>query len=126
MRTVPGVAAASVNLAAEQAEVRFAAHPDAAAVVAAIEAAGYAASRDTIVLAIQGMTCASCVARVQRALGAVPGVIGAEVNLATERATVTVPRGAVAVGDLIGAVAAAGYTAVPVAAEEAGCDADQD
>ncbi len=43
----------------------------------------------TVDLAIEGMTCASCVARVERALTAVPGVVSANVNLATERATVT-------------------------------------
>ena len=42
----------------------------------------------TIELGVGGMTCASCVAHVEKALRAVPGVIDAEVNLATERARV--------------------------------------
>ena len=43
----------------------------------------------TVVLDVEGMTCASCVGRVERALKAVPGVTTASVNLATERAEVT-------------------------------------
>ena len=41
-------------------------------------------------LPIEGMTCASCVSRVEKALKKVPGVLSAEVNLATEKAQVTV------------------------------------
>lgn len=43
---------------------------------------------DTISLFVEGMTCASCVARVEKGIKAVPGVTDATVNLATERATV--------------------------------------
>lgn len=63
----------------------------------------------TITLDIEGMTCASCVARVEKRLTAIDGV-GAQVNLATERATVTAPAG-VSPADLVQAVAKAGYTA---------------
>lgn len=61
-------------------------------------------------LPIAGMTCASCAGRVEKALRAVPGVIDASVNLATERAQVrALPD--VSAGDLIAAVATAGYRA---------------
>ncbi len=60
---------------------------------------------------IEGMTCASCVGRVEKALKAVPGVSEAEVNLATERATVRA-TGATA-PQLMAAVEKAGYTAQP-------------
>ena len=60
------------------------------------------------VLNIEGMTCASCVARVEKALRAVPGVSGASVNLATEKASV---QGQAAPGVLMAAVHAAGYEA---------------
>lgn len=66
-------------------------------------------------LDIEGMTCASCVARVQRRLEKLEGV-GASVNLATERARVTVPAG-IPDGALLDAVTAAGYRARPVPAE---------
>lgn len=60
----------------------------------------------TVTLDIEGMTCASCVARVEKRLTAIGGV-EAQVNLATERATVTVPAG-VSTADLVQAVAKAG------------------
>ena len=62
------------------------------------------------VLHIGGMTCASCVGRVEKALRAVPGVEDASVNLATEKATV---RGGAEAAALVAAVRAAGYEAAP-------------
>ena len=69
-----------------------------------------------IKLPIEGMTCASCVARVEKALQRVPGVAMAEVNLATETATVSLAEGA-APESLVAAVKSAGYEArlVPAA-----------
>jgi heavy metal translocating P-type ATPase len=113
----PGVAKASVNLATERAEVTFAGKADLAPVLAAVSAAGYAAREDNIELTIEGMTCASCVARIEKALKAVPGVTAANVNLATERASVRVVAGAVDPTALEEAVAAAGYEARPVSSE---------
>src|SRR3954462_11943506 len=62
------------------------------------------------ILPIGGMTCASCVRRVERALGKVPGVHSAGVNLATERATVKYDPTQVDLGKLRAAVEGAGYT----------------
>lgn len=62
-------------------------------------------------LRIEGMTCASCVGQVERALKAVPGVAEATVNLATERAQV---RGVVGSDALVAAIAKAGYVARPI------------
>ena len=56
-------------------------------------------------LPIAGMTCAACAGRVQRALGKLPGVVEATVNLATERAEL---RGTAALPDLVAAVERAG------------------
>ncbi|MWV58524.1 heavy metal translocating P-type ATPase [Rathayibacter sp. VKM Ac-2754] len=82
----------------------------------------------TLELDIGGMTCASCVARVERRLDALPGVT-ASVNLALERATLTLPDGTTP-ADAIAAVEAAGYTAtVPSASApraEAGDDPEDD
>ncbi len=69
-------------------------------------------------LDVQGMTCASCVARIERKLKKVPGVADARVNLATERATVQFEPGAVRVDELIDAVVQAGYTAQERATEK--------
>ena len=74
-------------------------------------------------LVIEGMTCASCVARVTNALKNVPGVERAQVNLATERATVDVDD-AVADTALIAAVERVGYGAAVPAAHEDPVDAD--
>lgn len=65
--------------------------------------------RREIDLEIEGMTCSSCANRIERTLGALPGV-DAAVNFATERARIRVPGG-VAIDDLLGAVSAAGYSA---------------
>jgi Cu+-exporting ATPase len=65
-------------------------------------------------LNIEGMTCASCVSRVEKALRKVPGVTEAEVNLATETAEVRVP-GSLDVQLLTAAVEKAGYKASPAA-----------
>ena len=67
-------------------------------------------------LVIEGMTCASCVRRVERALSRTPGVSEASVNLATERATVTWNPAETSLADLTGAVEKAGYSAHEVAA----------
>ncbi|HEY1390313.1 MAG TPA: heavy metal translocating P-type ATPase [Ktedonobacterales bacterium] len=73
----------------------------------------------TTTLAVEGMTCASCVRRVERSLSKVPGVAEANVNLATERATVTFAPEETTIADLIGAVEKAGYGAEEVAAAPA-------
>ncbi|MDI9727275.1 heavy metal translocating P-type ATPase [Stutzerimonas stutzeri] len=106
---VPGVASASVNLANEQVRVESS-EADLAALIEAVQKAGYGVPVQSLELAIDGMTCASCVGRVERALLKVPGVRSAAVNLASERAHVEVigtPDPAV----LIQAVEAAGYQA---------------
>ncbi len=113
---VPGVASATVNLATERAEIRFDGTPDLPAVLGAVSQAGYGVGTEATDLAIEGMTCASCVGRVERALKAVPGVTEAAVNLATNRARVThLP--AVGAAALVAAVQAAGYGAERIGAE---------
>ncbi|MYN12157.1 heavy metal translocating P-type ATPase [Pusillimonas sp. TS35] len=81
-----------------------------------------AAPSQTLDLAITGMSCASCVMRVEKALAAVPGVVSASVNLATEQARVAVGRGVDAM-PLIAAIEKAGYDARLLEAETGGMDA---
>jgi Cu+-exporting ATPase len=136
LKKVDGVTGAAVNLASESATVRFdPAQVEPGALVAAVESAGYSATvrrveeprpadgeAPMLDLAIGGMTCASCVRRVERALNKVPGVLGASVSLPTERAAVTLdPAAPPALDDLVAAVAKAGYEARPLA-HEAGED----
>ena len=119
IRAAPGVKSATVNLAAERARVEIDDAGSAAAVTQAIRAAGYEPIEHAIELKITGMTCASCVGRVERALKAAPGVLDASVNLATERATVRVLEGAADARALTEAVAKAGYTAEAASAPDA-------
>jgi heavy metal translocating P-type ATPase len=72
----------------------------------------------TLDLRIEGMTCASCVGRVEKALKRVPGVLDASVNLATERASVRVLGSPDTVGRLIAAVDQTGYAAKEIRADD--------
>jgi Cu+-exporting ATPase len=112
VQRVPGVAAASVNLATGAARVTYdPRQASLAALVAAVRDAGYAVRTERLTLPIAGMTCASCVSRVERALRRVDGVVSADVNLATERATVERVVGTAPDDALRAAVRAAGYDA---------------
>ena len=73
--------------------------------------AGYPVGSQSVNLKIDGMTCASCSTRVEKALNQVPGVTFAEVNLATETAEVRGAQGDVGIDALIAAVERAGYSA---------------
>ena len=141
LEAVPGVRSAAVDLKAGRAEVTLdPGRADRARLKEAVEAAGYSVPDRTgqprvdLVtiglgpmpappaappesapeewnLAVSGMRCASCVARVEGALAQVPGVREARVNLATERASVVVDPARVDVDRLAEAVARAGYSA---------------
>ncbi|WKB55087.1 heavy metal translocating P-type ATPase [Eleftheria terrae] len=111
LRAVPGVAEASVNLATEAAQVQADAAVALPALRSAVEKAGYRIGEQTRRLRIEGMTCASCVARVEKALLKVPGVSAASVNLATETAEVRWSGRDSDVAGLLAAVARAGYAA---------------
>ncbi|MGC4253079.1 MAG: heavy metal translocating P-type ATPase [Sphingobium sp.] len=119
LAAVEGVGSVSVNLATGRADVRPGGPVDAQALVQAVEAAGYHVPSTVTELAIDGMTCASCVARVEKALKAVPGVTQATVNLATEQASA---RGTADAAALVAAVASAGYAARPIGQGDAGRD----
>ncbi|HXF98454.1 MAG TPA: heavy metal translocating P-type ATPase [Gaiellaceae bacterium] len=73
--------------------------------------------RSRVRLSLEGMTCASCAARIERTLNRLEGV-QASVNFATEQATVTYDPARSALDDLLRAVEAAGYRARPARAEE--------
>ncbi len=107
-----GVHEARVNLASEQAEVLFdPGQSGAEALAEAIRKAGYTVPERIFDLDIEGMTCASCVGRVEKALGKVAGVESVEVNLANETARITGVGGVVDNARLVAAVKKAGYGA---------------
>src|SRR4029078_9553587 len=87
LKKVGGVETAQVNLASEQASISYdPQHVQPNDLVAAVEKAGYGVISDQIELPITGMTCASCVNRVEKALKKTPGVLVASVNLASAQA----------------------------------------
>lgn len=110
LRETGGVLTAEVNFATEQATVEFDQDQVSVSELAdAIHGIGYKVITNRIELAIQGMSCASCVEHVQKAILGVDGVISAGVNLATERATVEFVPGAASRDDFVHAVESAGY-----------------
>ncbi|QZA82328.1 heavy metal translocating P-type ATPase [Deefgea piscis] len=115
----PGVISAVVNLAMETAQVKLQAGHDENSVLNAVAKAGFSATlanapslhaEQTVKLSLTGMSCASCVGRIESALLATKGVLAAVVNLATESAQVRISSG-VNVATLLDAVAGAGYQA---------------
>ena len=121
LKKVPGVQDASVNLATEQAAVSYDPSQVAPAQLqAAVENAGYGIVTDQLEIPITGMTCASCVNRVEKALRRVPGVLDASVNLASEQAAVTYIPSATGWGELKAAVERAGYGVIETTATDAG------
>jgi Cu+-exporting ATPase len=105
-----GVAEASVNFASEEASVAY--HPESTKpdeLIRVIRDAGYGVDVRERTFGVTGMTCASCVGRVERALRKLPGVVGASVNLANGKAKVGYVAGEVGPRDLEKAVEGAGY-----------------
>lgn len=110
---VPGVQAAHVNLATGTASVTTEDSFETAALGAALADAGYPATSQKLKFAVENMSCASCVGRVERALAGVPGVVSAAVNLATQEVSVQamgVPAATIAL-----AATDAGYPATLIA-----------
>ncbi|WP_300532856.1 heavy metal translocating P-type ATPase [uncultured Mameliella sp.] len=113
---VAGVTEANVNLANRMATVDTDTDPE--ALRDALKTAGYPAAEQRIRLSIEGMSCASCVGRVEKALAAQPGVLEARVNLTAQTAEALVLAGSVTPQVLAEAVTGAGYPAKPIDADE--------
>ncbi|TCJ18032.1 cadmium-translocating P-type ATPase [Parasulfuritortus cantonensis] len=116
LNRLPGVEA-KVNLATETAQLSFdPAQTAPAAILAQVAKTGFAVPSTSLDLAIAGMTCAACSARLERVLNALPSV-EARVNLATETARVRYQPGLIDEDGLVAAVAKAGFTATPATEE---------
>jgi len=111
LNAVEGVSKVSVNLATETAQITLAKAVPSEQLSAAVENAGYHVSTNTVRLKIGGMSCASCVGRIEKALQATPGVLAVSVNLATEIANIEVAKDAISNAELIAAISNAGYQA---------------
>jgi Cu+-exporting ATPase len=105
----PGVEQANVSFASEKASVEYdPSKVDLTGIKKAISDLGYGVATKKSIFPVSGMTCASCVARVEEALSGVSGVVSASVNLASEKATVEYLEGT-SIADLRQAVRDAGY-----------------
>jgi len=105
----PGVEQAKVNFASEKASIEYdPSKVELSTLRSTISKLGYGMATKKSILAIGGMTCASCVARVERTLSGVSGVISANVNLASQKATVEYIEG-IEIADLRRVVKKAGY-----------------
>jgi len=109
----PGVEQADVNFASEKASIKYdPTKVNLARIKDTVSQLGYGVATKKSIFPVGGMTCASCVARVEEALSSVPGVISASVNLASEKATVEYVEGTEP-GDMRRAVRDAGYELGP-------------
>ncbi len=119
LSSLEGVIDAGVNLATEKATVEY----DPSEVgpkdfKEAIESLGYSLRVEKVELPISGMSCASCVEKIERALKRLSGVLSASVNLATERATIEFIPGEVSLPDFKKSIESVGYKVLEVAPEE--------
>jgi Cu+-exporting ATPase len=107
---VHGVRHATVNLATERGTVEFdRSLVEPVVLMSAIVDAGYRPVVDKVTIPVNGISCASCASRIEGALGGLPGVLSAGVNLATSVATIEYVPATVTVQELRGAIRAAGY-----------------
>lgn len=106
---VKGIDAVTVNLADETAHFVARSNQAKTEAIAVLDQAGYPAATQTITLAITGLSCASCVGRLDTALRSVPGVVEAQVNLADETAHLRYVAGITSPAELMAASADAGY-----------------
>ena len=112
LKEVAGVVQANVNLPLERADIEFSSNEtNATALAEIVRSAGFEVPPQTIVLDVSGMTCSACAGRVEKALKALPDVLDARVNAATDRADIDWLGGDSSI--LTDAVKNAGYTATP-------------
>jgi len=126
LKRLDGVQNATVNLASEKASVIY----DPAVVkegqlLALIRDIGYDVPTARAELPITGMTCANCVLTIERTLKRLDGVVGAVVNLATERASVEYLPGVVSLAAIVQAIRDVGYDVVVAGEGEAAEDVER-
>jgi len=108
---LPGVSRVNVNLASEKASIEYdPSKVDTKTLMDTISDVGYGVAVEKTTFSVGGMTCASCVANIEKALAKMPGVISANVNLASEKATVEYLAGETSMADFKRAVEGAGYS----------------
>jgi Cu+-exporting ATPase len=110
LSSTPGVLASSVNLATGKARVSYdPSHASLSDLTKAVEKSGFSVELEKIVVRVGGMTCASCVQTVTRALRALDGVVSVTVNPATERAYISYNPSLIDIRKIRDAIQNAGY-----------------
>jgi Cu+-exporting ATPase len=127
LQSLPGVQEAQVNFATEKATLRY----DPAVlstdqIITEVEEIGYQVSQQRLTIPIGGMHCASCAASIERALRGVEGVLEAQVNFGTEKATVAYIPTQVEVATLRQAIKDAGYEPREMVQTDVGMDREQE
>lgn len=115
LSTLPGVTSVNANLVTQEVTVTAKPPVPAEQIIHTLKQLGFEPKPAQLELAIEGMSCASCVRRIENALLAVPGVIHANVNLATQQAQIS--TGQVAVDKLIQAIEQKGFSAQVLTAD---------
>ena len=122
-----GVGKANVNFTTEKAVVSYdSEQADPSQFVETIEDLGYRARLEKVTIPVQGMTCSACVQRVEKALRGIEGVVSANVNFATERATAEYIPSMVSIADLKKAITDAGYTPLDLPDENVARDIEKE
>ena len=109
LKRAEGVEEARVNLTTEEAFLRLQEGVDLKEVLRQVEEAGYEPVVARAEIPVKGMTCAACVARVERAIKRLPGVVSATVNLTAEKAFVEYLPDTVSLARIRQAIREAGY-----------------
>jgi len=126
LKKLDGVTFAAVNLATEKAIITYDnAKLKEVDLIERVKLVGYDVPTTTLELAITGMTCANCVTTIEKGLKKLGGVIDANVNLATEKALVTVVPGQIARRDVVKQIELIGYGVVEAAEAEDMEDAER-
>ena len=108
---LPGVSQANANLASEKVTIEYDPNQvDTSTLMNAISDVGYDVAVEKTTFIVGGMSCASCVANIENTLAKIPGVISANVNLASEKATVEYLRNKATTADFRRAVERNGYS----------------
>lgn len=118
LASVSGVASATVNLATETAIITHGETLDKQALTRVLADVGYPVVSEKILLEIEGMSCASCVGRLEKALKAGAGIVDATVNLATETAQVHYLNSATNVANIVALTVEAGYPGSAVSGQQ--------
>jgi len=114
-----GVVEAPVNLATEKASISYdESRIDADKLVDTVREVGYTPITAELEIGVGGMTCANCSARVERVLSALPGVLKASVNLASERATLRYVPATLTPDDIARTIEETGYEPRPLVDDE--------